>query len=116
MQPAAFIPDPLRGAGHWLVLCEVLNPDGTPHATNTRAQLREALAAGAAEHEPWLGFDQSHFPTADGQRACDGQTDEAAANDYRVQFQVACHSRRRDSSCRSLSCQSASARSGMPNS
>ena len=60
LQPANFIRDPLRGAGHFLVLCEVLDPDGTPHATNTRAQLREVLTAGAAEHEPWLGFEQEY--------------------------------------------------------
>src|SRR5215468_10084522 len=30
LKPATFIPDPLRGAGHFLVLCEVLDPDGTP--------------------------------------------------------------------------------------
>ena len=60
LKPANFIRDPLRGAGHFLVLCEVLDPDGTPHATNTRAQLREVLTAGAAEHEPWLGFEQEY--------------------------------------------------------
>jgi glutamine synthetase len=60
LKPATFISDPLRGAGHFLVLCEVLNPDGTPHATNTRARLRQLLAAGAAEHEPWLGFEQEY--------------------------------------------------------
>jgi glutamine synthetase len=60
LKPATWIPDPLRGAGHFLVLCEVLEPDGTPHATNTRARLRQVLAAGAAEHEPWLGFEQEY--------------------------------------------------------
>jgi len=60
LKPAIFLPDPLRGAGHFLVLCEVLDPDGTPHATNTRARLRQVLAAAAAEHEPWLGFEQEY--------------------------------------------------------
>src|SRR5262249_55248814 len=60
LKPANFIPDPLPGAGHFLARCEVLTPDGRPHATNTRAQLREVLAAGAAEHEPWLGFEQEY--------------------------------------------------------
>ena len=60
LKPATSISDPLRGAGHFLVLCEVLEPDGTPHATNTRARLRQVLAAGAAEHEPWLGFEQEY--------------------------------------------------------
>src|SRR5262245_15219009 len=60
LRPATFIPDPLRGAGHFLVLCEVFDPDGTPHASNTRARLRQVLADGAAEHEPWLGFEQEY--------------------------------------------------------
>lgn len=60
LKPVNFVRDPLRRSGHFLVLCEVLDPDGTPHATNTRARLREALAAGAAEQEPWLGFEQEY--------------------------------------------------------
>jgi glutamine synthetase len=74
LKPVTFVRDPLRGAGPFLVLCEVMGPDGTPHATNTRAHLRQLLAAGAAEHEPWLGFEQEYtllrggtplgFPTA----------------------------------------------------
>jgi glutamine synthetase len=60
LKPVNVVPDPLRGAGHFLVLCEVLDPGGTPHATNTRARLRRVLAAGAAEHEPWLGFEQEY--------------------------------------------------------
>jgi len=38
-------PDPVRGGDDVLVMCEVLNPDSTPHATNTRAGLRELLTA-----------------------------------------------------------------------
>jgi glutamine synthetase len=60
LKPVIFVLDPLRGAGHFLVLCEVLDADATPHATNTRARLRHVLAAGAAEHEPWLGFEQEY--------------------------------------------------------
>ena len=60
LKPANCIPDPLRGGGHFLVLCEVLDSEGAPHATNTRARLRHVLAAGAAEHEPWLGFEQEY--------------------------------------------------------
>jgi glutamine synthetase len=33
------VPDPIRGAPHLLVMCEVLSPNGEPHPTNTRAQL-----------------------------------------------------------------------------
>jgi glutamine synthetase len=60
LKPATFAPDPLRGAGNYLVLCEVLDTEGAPHASNARARLREVMAAGAAEHEPWLGFEQEY--------------------------------------------------------
>lgn len=39
LNPVAVYPDPIRGGQDVLVMCEVLNPDSTPHATNTRAQL-----------------------------------------------------------------------------
>ena len=37
------------------VLCEVLNPDGTPHQTNQRAQLKEE------DENLWFGFEQEYF-------------------------------------------------------
>ena len=60
LQPVAFIEDPVRGEGNYLVMTEVLNPDGTPHNSNSRAQLREVLDAGAAAQEPWVGFEQEY--------------------------------------------------------
>lgn len=60
LKPVNFIQDPVRGGNNLLVLCEVMNPDGTPHSTNTRAQLREILAAGASSDEPWFGFEQEY--------------------------------------------------------
>ena len=39
LNPVAIYPDPIRGGQDVLVMCEVLNPDSTPHPTNTRAQL-----------------------------------------------------------------------------
>ena len=36
LKPVFVTYDPLRGGVDKLVLCEVLNPDGTPHKTNTR--------------------------------------------------------------------------------
>ena len=60
LEPVNFVADPLRGAGNYLVMCEVLNPDGTPHQTNQRAILREAMEAGAAAEEPWVGFEQEY--------------------------------------------------------
>jgi glutamine synthetase len=60
LRPVRCIRDPLRGEGNYLVLCEVINPDGTPHPTNTRARLRRMLEAGAAQEEPWIGFEQEY--------------------------------------------------------
>lgn len=69
LQPVYFVNDPVRGAGNYLVMCEVLNPDGTPHIANSRAQLREILDAGAAKEEPWAGFEQEYTMfEADGSR------------------------------------------------
>ncbi|AML55472.1 glutamine synthetase beta-grasp domain-containing protein [Coxiella burnetii] len=60
LQPVHFVKDPILGDGNYLVLCEVMNPDGSPHASNTRARLRQIMANGAAEHEPWIGFEQEY--------------------------------------------------------
>lgn len=55
-----FVSDPIRGDGNYLVLCEVMNADGTPHTSNTRAKLREVLENGGQEHEPWVGYEQEY--------------------------------------------------------
>ena len=60
LRPVAFVDDPVRGAGNYLVLCEVLDGEGRPHATNTRAKLRDVLDAGAADAEAWVGFEQEY--------------------------------------------------------
>ncbi len=60
LRPVLFTPDPFRGEGNHLVLCEVLNSDGTPHESNTRARLRAVLDAGAADHDPWFGIEQEY--------------------------------------------------------
>jgi glutamine synthetase len=60
LQPVRVVNDPVRGAGNYLVLCEVLNDDGTPHESNQRAKLRDTLDKGGAAHEPWLGFEQEY--------------------------------------------------------
>ena len=41
-----------------LIVCDVLNPDGTPHATNTRAQLVELLSPDVVAEKPLYGFEQ----------------------------------------------------------
>ena len=52
--------DPTHAAGNHLVLCEVLNTDGTPHRTNQRARLCRVLAGIDAGVEPWAGFEQEY--------------------------------------------------------
>lgn len=55
-----FVLDPVRGGNNCLVMCEVFNADGTPHESNSRAQLRAVLDAGADASEPWAGFEQEY--------------------------------------------------------
>ena len=37
LKPVKLYQDPLRNGFSYLVMCEVMNPDGTPHKTNTRS-------------------------------------------------------------------------------
>lgn len=60
LQPVCLAKDPLNNDNNYLVLCEVLNPDGTPHPTNKRAKLRNVLDNGGTEHDPWIGFEQEY--------------------------------------------------------
>ena len=57
--PVKFVPDPIDGGNDILVMCEVMNPDGSPHPTNTRAVLKE-VAARYKEYEPLFGIEQEH--------------------------------------------------------
>ncbi|OGT25099.1 MAG: glutamine synthetase [Gammaproteobacteria bacterium RIFCSPLOWO2_02_FULL_42_14] len=61
LKPVFFTRDPINGAGNYLVLCEVLNPDGTPHSTNKRAKLRELMTRPEiTAQDPWIGFEQEY--------------------------------------------------------
>lgn len=60
LKPVNFVLDPLHDGGDFLVLCEVLNPNGTIHETNSRAKLRGVLEQGGAKTKPWLGFEQEY--------------------------------------------------------
>ncbi len=53
LKPAAIYPDPDRRNGY-LVMCEVLNPDGSPHPTNGRATIDDDDA------DFWFGFEQEY--------------------------------------------------------
>ncbi len=59
LRPARYVTDPLLGEKNYLLLCEVLNPDGTPHVTNHRAKL-VALNNEVTDQEPWFGFEQEY--------------------------------------------------------
>jgi len=59
LKPVYFIPDPIRGVPHILVMCEVLNPDGSPHPTNTRSVLNNVVAA-FGDQKPWFGVEQEY--------------------------------------------------------
>lgn len=54
LKPVAIFPDPDR-ASAYLVMCEVLNSDETPHATNGRATIDDD------DEDFWFGFEQEYF-------------------------------------------------------
>lgn len=60
LQPVCFVNDPLLSGDNYLVLCEVMNPDGTPHPSNKRAKLREVMEKFGKKHNPWVGFEQEY--------------------------------------------------------
>lgn len=60
LQPVCVVNDPIAGEGHYLALCEVLNPDGTPHTSNKRAHLVQVMEHGGKAHDPWMGFEQEY--------------------------------------------------------
>ncbi len=60
LKPACFVRDPLSAGDDYLVLCEVLNPDGTPHSSNKRATLVKLMEQGGKEQDPWIGFEQEY--------------------------------------------------------
>ena len=64
LKPVYFCKNPLE-SNSLLVLCEVMNEDGTPHTTNTRSALVKA-ANNFAHEEPWFGIEQEYFFYKDG--------------------------------------------------
>ena len=54
LKPVAIFPDPGRHDAY-LVMTEVLNADGTPHASNGRATIEED------DDDYWFGFEQEYF-------------------------------------------------------
>jgi len=60
LKPVAYCPDPILGKGNYLLMCEVFNPDGTPHISNTRALLRHFMENSGTEQQCWIGFEQEY--------------------------------------------------------
>jgi len=54
LKPVFVIPDPQR-KNAYLVMCEVLNADGTPHESNGRATIEDD------DNDFWFGFEQEYF-------------------------------------------------------
>ena len=59
LKPVALYPDSTRLNG-FLVMCEVMNPDGTPHESNARATILDDPGL-------WVGLEQEYFLFQDGQ-------------------------------------------------
>jgi glutamine synthetase len=55
LKPVAIYPDPARIGTGYLVMCEVLNADGTPHESNGRAMIEDD------DNDFWFGFEQEYF-------------------------------------------------------
>lgn len=60
LEPVFLVKDPIRGAGHYLVLCEVLNADGSIHPSNNRAVLRNSMEEHGYAQDPYIGFEQEY--------------------------------------------------------
>ncbi|QDT37246.1 glutamine synthetase beta-grasp domain-containing protein [Stratiformator vulcanicus] len=54
LHPVCLRPDPGR-VNAWIVMCEVLNADGTPHPSNGRALIHDD------DNDFWFGFEQEYF-------------------------------------------------------
>ena len=55
LKPVYICPDPTRLGAGFLVMCEVLNADGTPHESNGRATIEDE------DNDFWFGFEQEYF-------------------------------------------------------
>ena len=60
LEPVYFCPNPFQGPGHYIVLCEVFNRDGSVHKTNKRSHLKKLMEKGGLKHDIWLGLEQEY--------------------------------------------------------
>jgi glutamine synthetase len=104
LKPVRVITDPTRGEHDKLVLCEVLNADGTVHASNTRNRLVE-IAKKYADQDTWFGIEQEYtlfdgnkplgwpdrgFPAPQGGYYCGVGSDEVFGRDLVEAHTTAC--------------------------
>ena len=59
LKPVCKVPDPIRGGHDLLVLCEVMNADGTVHSSNSRAELRK-VSEKFKDQKAWFGIEQEY--------------------------------------------------------
>ena len=60
LKPVWICKDPIRGGkDDMLVMCEVMNSDGSAHITNSRARLAN-IESKFSEHESWFGIEQEY--------------------------------------------------------
>lgn len=109
LKPVHVCSDTVRNDGQSLVvLCEVLNADETPHATNARSRLVSVNAQGNVKQlEPWFGMEQEytilrdgrplgfpsrldHFPSPQGIYYCSAGADRAFGRDVSDKHLDAC--------------------------
>jgi glutamine synthetase len=105
LRPVYHVRNPLGLGADCLVMCEVFNTDGTPHATNTRAKLREAMDNGGNKHGLWIGYEQEYtlfegvrplgwpergFPAPQGPFYCGVGADEAFGRELVEEHTQAC--------------------------
>lgn len=108
LKPVTFVNNPLR-EDCYLVLCEVMIKDDTPHPSNKRALLRKTLENGGSDLETLWGFEQEycfmdnktdsilgwpaslrHYPKAQGMFYCGAGSDEVAGRDIVHDHAKAC--------------------------
>ncbi len=89
LKPVKVWKDAARTNGY-LVMCEVLNPDGSPHATNNRARYEDADGFWFGFEQEYvitknglpLGFPQEGYPAPQGQYYCGIGTENVVARDF----------------------------------
>ncbi|MBF13720.1 MAG: glutamine synthetase [Legionellales bacterium] len=60
LKPVCIKPNPLEDYGSYLALCEVLDTDHKPVATNHRAKLIELMEQVSSDFDPYVGMEQEY--------------------------------------------------------